>query len=135
PTPARGGAEPHPDRIPTAASGGPDGAGTPGGLPAGGTGPAVAAATGGGSAHRPTPLAGPRCPVGAAPLRRQQRLLCARTRADHDVFLRSFFTRRRDARGSPGLETRTHLPQVGTARAHRDADARRRLRLGHFGPP
>ena len=99
--------------------------------------PAVASPTGGGTpgrlAARPASFDRARRPCDQSPLRRRQRLLPARARAQPDVLLRSLRRTRVHPRTGAGRQVRPDLPQARAARAARAATARRRVRLGIDG--
>ena len=76
------------------------------------TRPATAPAARGGSAARPAAFARSRCPGGAAPLRRQQRLLRHGARASHDLLVRPVRAGCRDSGGRTGIEARPRVPQT-----------------------
>ena len=80
----------------------------------GALGPPLPAAARGVPTGRPAPLAVPGRRGDQPPLRRGQRLLPARPRPEHDLFVRPVRDRRRLPRGRAGGQARTDLPQAGS---------------------
>ena len=85
------------------------------------------------SGRRHSPVAGR--PRREPPLRRRQRLLPARARPDHDLLVRPLHARPTPPSRRPRRPSTSSSAASSASTGHRDAPARRRLRMGLDGHP